>query len=464
MGSSDTLIHARRLEKRYRLYANPADRLIASLAPRSRQAADEVIALQPLSFRIHKGETVGIVGRNGSGKSTLLQLICGTLQPSGGSVSVQGRIGALLELGSGFNPDFTGLENIFLNGAILGLSQLEIETRLEAILNFADIGGFVERPVRTYSSGMALRLAFAVQACIDPDILVIDEALAVGDETFQKKCFNRLSELKEKGTSILFVTHSCPSIVQHCDRALLLDRGKARWFGNPEVTTTLYQRLTSSRDKTWSRAHINLGIQLTQARRKEALATNASPAVGHTPGTTEQASEQTPLQPFLDRQLKPETTQQYPDRGLRIEAIQILGPDGQPANTLPLHTPFSLQFDYFSEQAFEHIRFACHIGNAQGMRVTGQVYPSVHSYLPSVEAEQSFCITFQFIGGLQPGLYFVGGGVQLRSEEAFLHRVIDLKALRILESEERHSFGVCDLSAQPPELRPLAQRPAPAGT
>jgi lipopolysaccharide transport system ATP-binding protein len=441
-----TVIHAHRLEKRYRLYATPTDRLLSSLLPSQRQPPDEVVALKPLSFRIRRGETVGIVGRNGSGKSTLLQLICGTLQPTAGAVEVRGRIGALLELGSGFNPDFTGLENIFLNGAILGLSQQEIDQRLDAILSFADIGSFVERAVRTYSSGMALRLAFAVQACIDPEILVIDEALAVGDETFQKKCFNRLSELKEKGTSILFVTHSCPSIVQHCDRALLLDRGQARWFGTPEVTTTLYQRLTSSRDKTWSPAHVALGRQLTLARRKETREAVAQSALE----VNSTASAPSPMRPVLDLQLKPETTQQYPDRGVRIETIRILGPDGQPANTLPLHTPFSLEFHYFSDQAFAHVRFACHLANAQGTRVAGQVYPSIHSYLPNLEAQQSFQISFQFLGGLQPGLYFVGGGVRLRSEEAFLHRVIDLKALRILESTERHSFGVCDLSAQAP--------------
>ena len=451
MRRTDTVIHAHRLAKRYRLYATPTGRLIASVGPMKRQPPEEIVALKPLSFQIRKGETVGIVGRNGSGKSTLLQLICGTLQPSGGNVEVRGRIGALLELGSGFNPEFTGLENIFLNGAILGLSQKEIEQRLQAILNFADIGKFVERPVRTYSSGMAVRLAFAVQACIDPDILVIDEALAVGDETFQKKCFNRLSELKEKGTSILFVTHSCPSIVQHCDRALLLDQGHARWFGSPEVTTTLYQRLTSSRDKTWSPAHIELGRKLTEARRKESRSAVTARSLNASAETNAAASANHTQQPFLDLQLKPETTQQYPDRGIRIESIRILGPDGEPANTLPLHTPFALEFSYFSEQVFTHIRFACHIANVQGMRVAGQVFPSIHSYLPAIEAEQSFTIAFRFLGGLQPGLYFVGGGVRLRSEEAFLHRVIDLKALRILESPQRHSFGVCDLSAEPPE-------------
>lgn len=443
MSNAKIAIRAHRLEKRYRLYGSPTDRLLESLWPglRKGHASEEVQALQPLSLQIRQGETVGIVGRNGSGKSTLLQLICGTLQPSGGSVHVNGRIGALLELGSGFNPEFTGIENIYLNGSILGLSREDIDLRLDTILSFADIGSFVERPVRTYSSGMALRLAFAVQACVDPDVLVIDEALAVGDETFQKKCFNRLSELKEKGSSILFVTHSCPSIVQHCDRALLLDKGHARWFGSPEVTTTLYQRLTSSREQSWSRSHVELGQKLARSRRQDLLE--------H--GADTRSSGLQPLEPFLDPALKPETTQQYPDRGVRIETIRILGPNGQPANTLPLNTPFTLEFQYFSEREFHDIRFACHIANSQGTRVAGQVYPSIHGYRPSVKAQESFRLRFDFQGGLQPGLYFVGGGVRLRSEEMFLHRVIDLKALRILESPKRHSFGLCDLSAGPPQ-------------
>jgi len=445
-------IRVQRLEKRYRLYGSPTDRLLESLWKTENRRHAEIWALRPLSFQVRKGETVGIVGRNGSGKSTLLQLICGTLQPSGGTVSVHGRIGALLELGSGFNPEFTGLENIFLNGSILGLSQQEISLKLESILQFADIGDFVERPVRTYSSGMAVRLAFAVQACIDPDVLVIDEALAVGDETFQKKCFNRLGELKEQGTSILFVTHSCPSIVQHCDRALLLDQGQARWLGRPDVTTTLYQRLNNSRDRTWSPALVELGQKLTRSRQGS-LQPHQQTLADEIDGLAERAVVATATdQAYLDPHLKPETTQNYPDRGIRIEDITILGPDDQPANTLPIHTPFSLVFDYFSEQALRDLRFACHIANPSGARISGQAFPSIHGHLEATREGQSFSVRFQFLGGLLPGLYFIGGGITSRHETTFLHRVIDLKALRILETPERQGFGLCDLSAAPAQL------------
>ena len=446
MLNPNTVIHARRLEKRYRLYGTPTERLFASLAPGKRQPPEEVVALKPLSFQIRRGETVGIVGRNGSGKSTLLQLICGTLQPSGGSVEVRGRIGALLELGSGFNPDFTGIENIFLNGAILGLTQHEIEHRLDAILNFADIGNFVERPVRTYSSGMALRLAFAVQACIDPNILVIDEALAVGDETFQKKCFNRLSELKEAGTSILFVTHSCPSIVQHCDRALLLDRGQARWFGEPEVTTTLYQRLTSSSQNTWSRKHISLGLKLTRSRKEQSK--NEINNNQTEPTDSDHA--------YFDRQLKPETTQIYPSQGIKIESIHCRDIEGRPINCIPARSPFELHFTYYAEEGLSNVRMTCHIANAQGVRVAGIAFPSLNGYQERIASQSSFKIIYSVAGHLQPGTYFVGGGVSSQQHDALLHRVVDMIALRIMEPRHRSSFGVCDLSSSSPSLVELS--------
>ncbi|HHQ4708182.1 TPA: ABC transporter ATP-binding protein, partial [Aeromonas veronii] len=223
---SDIAIKVENLSKCYEVYDTPRDRLKQFIFPRMQSVVRiverqnyfrEFWALRNVNFEVKKGETVGIIGCNGSGKSTLLQMICGTLNPTSGSINTKGRIAALLELGSGFNPEFTGRENVYLNGAVLGLSNKEIDERFDDIADFADIGEFIERPVKTYSSGMTVRLAFAVQAMVDPDILVVDEALAVGDEKFQRKCFARLEELKSKGSSILFVSHSSASIVELCD-------------------------------------------------------------------------------------------------------------------------------------------------------------------------------------------------------------------------------------------------------
>lgn len=213
------------LSKCYHVYDKPQDRLKQSLWRGRKQFYREFWALRDVSFEIGKGETIGIIGRNGSGKSTLLQMIAGTLTPTAGTVEVNGRVAALLELGSGFNPDFTGRENVFMNGAILGLSEAEIAARFDDIASFADIGDFIEQPVKTYSSGMMLRLAFAVSVCVDPDILIIDEALAVGDMAFQFKCMKRLEQLTQSGATLLFVSHDLGTVKAFCRNALYLTKG-----------------------------------------------------------------------------------------------------------------------------------------------------------------------------------------------------------------------------------------------
>jgi lipopolysaccharide transport system ATP-binding protein len=246
--NTDTVINVQGLSKCYQIYANPADRLKQFIFPRINRLLGksctpyyrEFWALENISFTVKRGETIGILGCNGSGKSTLLQIICGTLSPTGGTVQTYGRIAALLELGSGFNPDFTGRENVYLNAAVLGLTVKEIDSRYEDIVAFADIGEFIHQPVKTYSSGMVVRLAFAVQAQIEPDILIVDEALSVGDAKFQAKCFDRLRQLKEKGTSILLVTHSSEQIVSHCTAALLLNKGVQIELGEPKHIVNRY--------------------------------------------------------------------------------------------------------------------------------------------------------------------------------------------------------------------------------
>ena len=255
--SCDVVIRASGLSKIYNVYDRPSDRLkqlVAGWLWRFKKEAGpaffrEFHALRDVTFDVKKGETVGIVGRNGSGKSTLLQIICGTLNPSGGEVETKGRIGALLELGSGFNPEFSGRENVYMNGAVLGLTKDEIDACYEDIVAFADIGEFIDQPVKVYSSGMMVRLAFAVQAQVTPDILIVDEALAVGDAKFQAKCFSRLKALKDRGTSILLVTHSSEQIVSHCSRAILLDNGMILDAGEPRKVVNRYMDLLFGKER-----------------------------------------------------------------------------------------------------------------------------------------------------------------------------------------------------------------------
>ncbi len=245
--SSDAVIRVIDLAKHYQIYSAPRDRLKQFLLPRARRVLgfrerhyfQDFAALESVSFEIVRGETFGIVGRNGAGKSTLLQILCGTLSPTAGTVEVNGRVAALLELGSGFNPEFTGRENVYMNARVLGLSQEEIEARLDAIIAFADIGYFFDQPVKTYSSGMSLRLAFAVIAHVDADILVIDEALAVGDAYFIQKCMRFLRRFMEHGT-LLFVSHDTGSVLNLCSRALLLEKGRVACLDTPKIVVQRY--------------------------------------------------------------------------------------------------------------------------------------------------------------------------------------------------------------------------------
>lgn len=223
--SSDGAIQVSNLSKCYEIYERPQDRLLQMLSRGRKQFFKEFWALRDISFEVKKGETFGIIGRNGSGKSTLLQILAGTLAQTSGEALVKGRVAALLELGSGFNPEFTGRENVYLNGSVLGLTQREIEDRYDQIVEFADIGEFIDQPVKTYSSGMFVRLAFAVQAHIGSDILIIDEALSVGDIFFQQKCFRHLEHLREQGVSIIFVSHDTQAMIKLCDRAIILKDG-----------------------------------------------------------------------------------------------------------------------------------------------------------------------------------------------------------------------------------------------
>jgi len=236
-------ISIRGVSKKYRLYGSAKERLKEALHPFNKQYHREFWALRDISFDVPKGQTLGIIGRNGSGKSTLLEIICSILRPTSGAVEAEGRISALLELGAGFNPQFTGRENVIFNAELMGLSAQEIRGRLPEIEAFADIGEFIDQPVKTYSSGMFVRLAFAAAINVDPDILIVDEALSVGDAKFQHKCYAKFQDFQQAGKTILFVTHSTDAVVKHCDRAILLDGGTIVEDGLPDNVVNTYHEL-----------------------------------------------------------------------------------------------------------------------------------------------------------------------------------------------------------------------------
>lgn len=290
MSSDEVVVDVRDLSKRYEIYNTPRDRLKQLVLPRLHRAAQsagiafgmqrrrlppryfrEFWALESVSFQVRRGESLGIIGRNGSGKSTLLQILAGTLAQTSGNVEVMGRIAALLELGSGFNPEFSGKENVFLNGRILGLTQKEIEGRYDRIVEFADIGEFIDQPVKTYSSGMFVRLAFAVQAHIDASVVIIDEALAVGDVFFRQKCYARLEQLRNSGAAILLVSHSMPDVEQYCDRALLLDHGLPRFLGPSSDAAKHYYLLYQTKNREVNKQAPESAILQTQGNNNASI-------------------------------------------------------------------------------------------------------------------------------------------------------------------------------------------------
>src|SRR5436305_26817 len=246
-----TALRVENVSKQYRIYAHPGDRLKESLTRGRWKRHREFWALRDVTFELEVGTTTGIIGPNGSGKSTLLQIITGTLEPTHGAVHHEGRIAALLELGAGFNPEFTGIENIYLNAALLGFSKSEIDARLPEIKRFAEIGDFVEQPVKTYSSGMYIRLAFAIAVSAEPQILIVDEALAVGEAVFQHRCLRRIKEMQEGGATILFVSHDPHTIRALCTRAILFNAGRMETDGKPSDVLNRYQKIIMSRQRDY---------------------------------------------------------------------------------------------------------------------------------------------------------------------------------------------------------------------
>lgn len=450
MSSKEIAIHVENLSKCYHIYGEPQDRLKQSIFPRVqrllsrpvKQYFKEFWALQNVSFSVPKGETVGIIGRNGSGKSTLLQVICGTLTPTSGLIETKGRIAALLELGSGFNLEFTGRENVYLNGAILGLSMEEIDARFDRIAAFADIGEFIERPVKMYSSGMIVRLAFSVQAMVDPDILIVDEALAVGDEKFQRKCFARLEELKDRGTSILFVSHSGVQINELCDRVLLLDHGTRVMYSEPLKTVRAYQRLIFAPAEEQERLVQEykgvdlLGVvELPVDAQQETLSEISVQAVS-----------------AFDPNLIPDTRHVYPVQGAEISSFQIMDTNYQSVNLLLPGGEYKVRFSGRFLENRTRVFFGVNFRSISGVVVTGQRYPEDGKYIQETIAGNEFSITFGFKMVLLPGTYFVSGGIWASEEPNCLHRILDALMIRVLPERSSSSFGYVNASSTQPHL------------
>ncbi|MYN15040.1 ATP-binding cassette domain-containing protein [Pusillimonas sp. TS35] len=446
--SSDVAISVDDLSKCFHIYDKPRDRLMQMILRGRKKYYREFWALQHVSFEISRGETVGIVGRNGSGKSTLLQIICGTLNATHGSISTNGRIAALLELGSGFNPEFTGRENVYMNAAVLGLSNKETDARFDDIAQFADIGDFIDQPVKTYSSGMMVRLAFAVAINVDPEILIVDEALSVGDELFQRKCFSRIEAIRKAGATILFVSHSGGTIVELCDRAILMDAGENLAIGHPKAIIAKYQKLLyAPQDKYEALREV--------FRSSPELASNNTHDQRSGDNTIIATVDLEQIRAHFDPNLIPISTIEYEPRGALINCPRILNRDEEQVNNLIRGETYIYEYRVKFTSYAERVRFGMMVKTLSGIELGGaSTAVDTGSDLGLVVANSSFNIRFRFRCSLNAGVYFLNAGVvgMVDGTETYLHRIVDVAMFRVVAESNSLVTGIIDFSCEPEYL------------
>jgi len=464
MSSEDFSVRVKGLCKRYEIYARPADRLKQMILPRLQRAVhrharnyfSEFWAVRGMSFDVRKGETVGIVGRNGSGKSTLLQMICGTLNPTLGTVAVNGRVAALLELGAGFNPEFTGRENVRLSGLLYGLSEQELCARFDAIVDFAEIGDFINQPVKTYSSGMYVRLAFSVAINVSPDVLVVDEALSVGDEAFQRKCFARIDAIRDAGVTILFVSHAAGSVIELCDRAILLDQGQMIADGTPKFVVARYHKLLYSPAGKVAAVRESIRCESIEGEAREGssiidpgirmAARGAMPA--EVDGVEVREVEESA---HFDEAMLPHSTVHYQSCGALITAPRIETRSGRQVNVLSPGCEYIYTYDVLFQTTAVGVRLGMMIKTITGLELGGAATAPHPASGMVVSAGQRLQARFHFRAMLAPGVYFMNAGVTAAESEGetFLDRIIDALMFRVTHDVGRIATGTVDFHVLP---------------
>ncbi len=422
MDEKKVAIQVKGLEKAYKLYDKPSDRLKEALGFGRKKRYKEHYALKGVDMTIYQGETVGIIGTNGSGKSTILKIITGVLNPTGGSVHVNGRISALLELGAGFNMEYNGIENIYLNGTMIGFSKKEIDAKMDDILNFADIGDYVHQPVKTYSSGMFVRLAFAVAINIEPEILIVDEALSVGDVFFQAKCYHKFEEFKEMGKTIVFVSHDLSSISKYCDRVVLLNQGVKLGEGSPKEMIDAYKQVLVGQYVPAADDHSLLSD-------KEITAAAAAAA-----GT-------------VKGEVNPELLE-YGTKDAMITGYKITDDMGRETSALLKGKECTITMQVHFEHDIEAPIFAFTIKNIKGVEITGTNTMVEKAFLSPVRAGSDIEITFTQKIDLQGGEYLLSFGVTGFEKEEFqvYHRLYDVINMTVISDKD--TVGYYDMNSR----------------
>lgn len=408
---SEFAIQEKHLDKMYKLYNKPSDRLRETLG--FKVPVREHYALRDVNFQVERGETVGIIGTNGSGKSTILKIITGVLNPTAGEVKVDGRISALLELGAGFNMEYTGIENVYLNGTMMGFSKEEVDARLQDILDFADIGDFVYQPVKSYSSGMFVRLAFAVAINIDPEILIVDEALSVGDVFFQAKCYRKFEEFKKMGKTILFVSHDLSSISRYCDRVILLNKGVKLEEGSPKQMVDMYKQLL----------------------------------VGQDPAKAEEKKEEQKESWSQQFQVNPNMLE-YGTKLAEIVDFAVLDDKDRCTNTIEKSSSFRIRMKVVFHQDIQEPIIAYTFKDIKGTEITGTNTLFEKKSVEHSQAGDSCTVTFEQEMFLQGGEYLLSFGCTGYKDGEFtvFHRLYD--ACNITVVSNKNTVGFYDMNSK----------------
>ena len=496
MEEAEKIISVDQVSKVYRLYDKPIDRLLESISLRKKSYHKDFYALRDISFSVGRGEAVGIIGTNGSGKSTMLKIITGVLSATTGKVESQGSICALLELGAGFNQDYTGIENIYMNGTMMGFSKAEMDEKLPAILEFADIGDFVYQPVKSYSSGMFVRLAFALYISIDPEVLIVDEALSVGDVFFQAKCYHRMDELKRKGTTILMVTHDLGSVMKYCDRVVLFHKGEKVGEGLPGQMVDKYKKILAGKDphaEQFMEEQNFLGnvdgeatgtISATGTNEQDTSTGNAGTTGAEdkagktgagTAGTTEKnvgkgiaatagtantvdtagtashksgQSSQKPTGYMKDHLTLNPSSQQYGNGKAEILDFGVLDKDGRPGNVLLKGEEFSIKERIVFHDDIAAPIFTFTIKDKRGMDLSGTNTLFEGKEIPAVKKGDEYYCTFTQRMNLQGGEYLLSiscTGFE-EGEHTVYDRKYDITSITVLSN--KNTVGIYDMESE----------------
>jgi lipopolysaccharide transport system ATP-binding protein len=430
---SNIAISIKGLSKYYKMYKEPKDRLKEALNPFGKKYHHEFYALKNINLEIKKGETLGIVGKNGSGKSTLLKLISGVLSPNSGNIVVNGKIAALLELGAGFNPEFTGLNNIYFYATILGLSNKEIDEKIDDIIAFADLGRFINQPIKTYSSGMKARLGFAVAVHIDPEILILDEVLAVGDALFRRKCYAKMEEFFKSGKTIIYTSHDAESINQLCTRAIFLSEGMVILDGKPKTVTANYQKylFSTNADKAKVLQEIRNGSPLALNSDDNKLRGSISEAHSFVNDSGFNSGENY-LKGFL-------STSQVEVKNDKVDIMDFFIENnlGKKVNVLVSGRVYTYRFKVKFDVSADALSFGSSIKTTKGILISSAALHLMDKYVNNVKSGDIYSVKWQFKCILSAGVYHIDTGVakKVNSEMLFLSRISDAYSFKVVRSD-----------------------------